>query len=152
MPSKKCFTLLELMLVIAIISVVAGINLPYFKNQLDKFRIEDFVRRLYLFFDHAKTYAVFYSLNTKIEIEDNKEITITKKQDEEFKPIEERFRRISLLKNMVIEAKDSEPVLFYPDGTCGEFSWDIVYRGKKLYTIKSLGFDGKFEIEKYKSR
>lgn len=152
MTFKKCFTLLELILVIVIISIVVGLSLPRFKNQLDKFHIENFARRLYLFLDHAKTYSVFYSKNTKVDMEpDRKEINIKKKEGQDYEVIETRYSRLTLPHNISIKTDDM-PVVFYPDGTCSEFLWNIVYRGQDLYMIKSLGFNGKLEIEKYKNR
>jgi len=151
MSFRRCFTLLELILVIAIISIVAGLSLPRFKNQLDKFQIEDFARRLYLFLDRAKTYSVFYSKNTKVDMEpDAGELSIKKKRDQDYEVIEERYSRLMLPHNISIKTEDM-PVVFYPDGTCSEFLLNVVYKGKELYTIKSLGFNGKLEIEKYKS-
>ena len=148
MSLRKCFTLLELILVITIICIVVGINLPYFKKNLDKFRAEEFARRVYLFLDHAETYSQLYSTNTRIEIDGRREIKIEASNGKEYKAIDGRYSNLVIPQNISIDSEDSS-IIFYPDATCTEFSWDILYKSKRIYTVKGSGFGGKFEIIKH---
>ena len=148
MGLKRCFTLLELILVITIICIVVGITLPYFKKNLDKLRHDEFVRRVYLFLDNAKTYSQLYSRNTKIEINGKKEIMIEVMENEEYKPIEARYSNLVLPRDITINSEEPS-VIFYPDATCTDFSWDIFNKAERIYTVKGSGFNGKFEIIKY---
>ena len=137
---------------LAIVGILAGLTLPYFKNQIDKFIVDDFARRVYLFLDHAKTYAIFYADNTQVEMSsDKRTLYINTREDGVFAQIKGRFSKLPVPQGLSIEGTD-DPIMFYPNGTCSEFAWDVVYRGSKTYSINSPGFNGKFEINKYPSR
>jgi len=136
---RPSLTLLELLLVIALIAILVGVNFPRLKTTIQNTQFRSFADKVYFLLDYAKTHAV---LNTKI---------ITARFDTDAHKISLRepenilVEEIDIPRNLVLEA-DKLSVVFYPDGTCSDFRITLSDDEERTVAISSGGFDGKIEM------
>ena len=136
------FTLLELLLVIVIIAVLLGINLPLIKNNIEGVSFKSFVNKVYLFLDYAATQSILKTVIIKawLDVKENK-LFLAQIDNEG-----EALFSLPLPGDVSVEF-DNEEIVFYPDGTSREFKIIISGGDERSFTISSAGFDGKINID-----
>ncbi|WP_428388264.1 GspH/FimT family pseudopilin [Mucisphaera sp.] len=67
----RAFTLIEVVLVVAIAAVLSAIALPRFNNSLDRYRLELAAQRIATDLDYARTYARHASQSIKVNFDIN---------------------------------------------------------------------------------
>ena len=140
----KAFTLLELLLVVAIIGITLGLSFPLMKKSVKGASFKSFSNKVYFFLDYAKTQSVFKNavLKVRFDMENNK-IILSKEEGEEKNIMNE----IKIPEDFDLEFEE-ETIAFYPDGTIDAFNLVVHDQQDRVFEITSQGFDGKITTEK----
>ncbi|UCD15544.1 MAG: prepilin-type N-terminal cleavage/methylation domain-containing protein [Candidatus Omnitrophota bacterium] len=138
------FTLLELLLVIAIISVFAGISFPFIKKSIKSTEFRSFSNKTYLFLDYAKTQSVLRNAVLKVKFDlDNKQVSLVERIEELPETV---LQKINIPKNINIELENEE-IPFYPDATLQPFEIRIFDNENRGAVVSSKGVDGKIILK-----
>jgi len=139
----KGFTLLEVLLVVAIISVLAGFTFPLARKSIKLARFRACADKVYLFLDYAKTQAVVKAevLEAEFDSESN-EMFLMKRQDS---GKQESLFKMVFSDDIKVKLEPNK-VVFYPDGTMEEFEI-TVFSPKRSAVFFSRGFDGRITRE-----
>jgi type II secretion system protein H len=114
------FTLLELILVLMLMGLIAGLTLPFVASTLDRLRLQSQVRQISSALQFARSEAIskktLFTFN--IDIDQNQNWLTMPKQDEvsQSKPIDETVRVLDYQSPNVIQTEGVLSILFYPRG------------------------------------
>ncbi len=157
--NRNSFTLLELLLVVLIISIVLGLNMPAIRKSISSSSFKSFVNKAYLLLDYAKTQAVLKGNILEADYYSGSRILGIKRFNTEESQgpgivvpgglTEEDFlHHVDVPENIAVDIDKAEKIIFYPDGTMTEFSMSIKdKKSGKDAVIESQGFDGKITVE-----
>lgn len=139
--SKESFTLVELLLVMVVILVLAGVSIPSLKNSARNAEFKGFINKLYLFLDYARSRSTLENSILAVNIDNEGKILLIQEKDTE-------LNHIGIPADIQIQS-NAPQVLFYPDGTSQQFEL-LVQAGQDQHSIiLSRGFDGKIKIKDY---
>lgn len=136
------FTLLELLLVIAIIAIVVGLATPSLKRSINNAVFKAFVQKTYFFLDYAKTQAVCKNGMFVVTFDLEEENFFLTEKDK----VDDVMFEIMIPQHAHLET-DKKTILFYPDGTLEEFKITIYDDYQRQSVISSKGFNGKIVID-----
>lgn len=137
------WTLLELMLVIAIIAVFAAVSFPALKKTIQATEFKSFSDKIYLFLDYAKTQSVLRGVVLKVKIDqDDKIISLIETREDSNEGI---LYKITIPAGINIES-EKEEIFFYPDGTLSALEINIAGARSRRSSLVSKGIDGKIII------
>jgi len=136
----KGFTFIEIILAVAIFSILLGLSFPIINRNIKSFNFKSFVNKTYLILDYAKTASTLKNEILKASLDlDNSKIVLTEIDEEVILKEVEIPQKISL-------DPDKEKIAFYPDSTLQEFNI-IIADGRRQAKISSKGFDGKILLD-----
>ncbi|MFH1504736.1 MAG: prepilin-type N-terminal cleavage/methylation domain-containing protein [Candidatus Omnitrophota bacterium] len=137
---RKGFTLLELLLVTAIISILAGFTYPLARKSIKAAEFRTFTDKVYLFLDYAKTQAIIKNtvLEVEFDLEENKIFLVKNGED-----TGNVLSQIQLPVKISLRP-EGEKIIFYPDGTIDKFEVNISHDTRST-VVSSKGFDGKIK-------
>jgi type II secretion system protein H len=114
------FTLLELVLVLLLMGLIAGLTLPFVASTLDRLKLQSEVRQIASTLQFARSEAISKKtlLTIKIDIDKNQYWLTMPKQDEisQSKPIDETVRILDYQSSDKTLTEGSFRILFYPRG------------------------------------
>lgn len=139
--SKRSFTLIELLLVLMVIGILAGVSAPALRTSVRNAGFKAFIAKLYLFLDYARSRSTLKNVVLAVNFGDDTKTIFLKEQDDV-------VNRIAVPDDIVVQSKDRQ-VLFYPDGTSQQFQLLVQAGDRQKSVILSRGFDGKIKIENY---
>ncbi len=144
--AKSAFTLLELLLTIALVGIILGVSIPSLNRSIKNTKFRSFVDKTYLFLDYAKNHAVLKSviLQMRFDQEENQIFL------EERETKQRVLRTVKIPEKMSFEIKEEE-INFYPDGTLQKFEiiiYDEDDDSNRRIKISSKGFDGKIVVNR----
>ncbi|MBN3039510.1 MAG: GspH/FimT family pseudopilin [Candidatus Omnitrophica bacterium] len=148
---KACFTLLELILVIAIISILLGTTFPLINKKVKSAALKSFADEVFFLLDYARSRAILNNHQTEIVFEFDQGILYL--ADSSLKPPnQQESEDLDIIKKIYIPEKiniesDNSRVIFFPDGTSVEFNIAISNKDKSILQISSDGFDGRIKIQ-----
>lgn len=142
--SKKhrAFTFIELLIVIAIIGIMAGITMPNLKRTYSNFEIESFVKDISYLAKYLQSNSISYNKFHRMDITLNDDCAgfqgLTREKENEFIPIKGRFGEIyqspAGITIFSIEPSGRTSIFFYPDGSLDKA--DIVFKNKYGKEVK----------------
>ncbi|MBU2540436.1 MAG: prepilin-type N-terminal cleavage/methylation domain-containing protein [Candidatus Omnitrophica bacterium] len=148
--NKFAFTLIELLLVVAVLSVMVGISLPAFKKTYNRLNLENIALNILSTARYARAKAIvesrIYRLN--FDIEDKSYSLSTESDDkiEGFQPISGRFGKIAQITDDINIKTSADHVNFYPSGDSDEIIVVLKNTDGRVYTIGKSGVFGEFKI------
>ena len=163
--SRKSFSLIELLLVVIILGVIAGLAIPNFSQTYVNLQLQETAKNIAYVMRYAQSQAVIKRKNFRLEFDDpNKTYWLTQKNDETpDKPVEVDdavFERISGRNGRTFYISDEltleipKPFIeFYPNGDIEKMRIFLSNPKKKYFTVSTqeqtgyvLIFD--FKVEK----
>jgi len=141
--NRKSFTLLETLLVVAIISILAGFTFPLARNSIKAARFRAFKDKVYLFLDYAKTQAVIKGKVLEAEFDSQAgQVRLLGKDG----GAEQEVLFKAGIPDEIRVKFEPDKVIFYPDGTIEEFEVSIC-GDKREAVFFSKGFDGRIALK-----
>lgn len=148
---KSAFTFIELLIVVLIIAVLAGISVPRLSKTVDDSRLDSFVKDTYYLCRYLQLSAVskkeIYSLN--INPSENT-ITVTRKVTSgAFEKVTERAAQPRKLPRgvSVTNPINTTSIYFYPDGSVTETTVTFANRNARNASLITEGITGAIKIE-----
>lgn len=157
-PSKSgrllglfAFTLIEILVVIILLGVVAGLAVPNFNSTYEKFLLGETAKDLSFFMRYAQNRAVMKSQNhrlvfdlqdSKYWLEEQENDTDNLSQEEVFAGISGRFGRIFKIPEGIFLETEKTHIFFYPDGKIDKARIYLSDKKKNYLTISTYEQDG----------
>jgi prepilin-type N-terminal cleavage/methylation domain-containing protein len=134
--SWRGFTFIELLLVIILIGVVAGMNLPRLKGTFDRARIQSFVGELTRVFDEQR-YRAKTDAQTYVLVIEPSQQRYCVRRDTSLEPL----KTYAIPRGIVVKSEELE-IFFYPDGSVDKVTIEIL-AGSENITLTTKGvWDG----------
>ena len=150
------FTLLELVLVLLLMSLIAGLTLPFVASTLDRITLQSEVRQIASALQFARSEAIskktLYTFN--IDIDENQYWLGIPKQEEitQPKPIDETDRILDYKKTDDTLTEGAFMILFYPRGNSSGGTLRFISINDKdeenIYAVNIDPITGKPKIDK----
>lgn len=147
---ERGITFIELLLVILIIGVLAGVSVPQFRKTLDNFELENFTKDIFFLCRYLQGSAIgqgkIYCLNID---RDKAEFRATVKVGTDFKPAEGRFGRVYRAQGVTsvsLFPVDRTAVYFYPDGSIDNVTITFENKEAQKNSLVIAGVSGVIKI------
>lgn len=123
---KKAFSLIEIILVVLILSVVAGLIIPDFSHTYSQAQLQKAANGLAYLMRYAQNRAIVKNFRIRLEFDSDfskywlcEEIPGSRQKTDVamFKKISGRFARITKIDDKIKIEADTQMIYFYPDGT-----------------------------------
>jgi prepilin-type N-terminal cleavage/methylation domain-containing protein len=132
----RCVTFIELLIVIAIIGIIAGITLPNFKKTYSSFELDSFVKDVSYLARYLQSNSISYNRICRMDIEQFNERMqfkgLIRGETGEFNPVKGKFGKAyeapAGITVSSLEPNGRNSIFFYPDGTLDKT--DIVFKNK----------------------
>ena len=109
------FTYVELLIVITILAVLAGMAYPRFKRNIEQSQFKALSNKVSLFLDYARNQAVLKSRLIKV---------LVNSQDREIEIVDSKakgtIKKIAIAKIFTVYC-DSQIIVYYPDGSSSNY-------------------------------
>jgi len=138
---KGGFTLPELLLVIIIIGILAGVSFPGLRKTFDRLQLDDCSRELQQFMNYLQERSVIERKVIYLYIDAG-----SKKYWAQFQESNNRIRTYSIPAAITIETKQPQ-VKFFPDGKIEAFSARLTGPGGDAISLTSEGVFGSVKIQ-----
>lgn len=150
--NNAAFTLIELVLVTAIILIIIGLSIPLFKRTFSDLTIKDLAFNISKLTYYAREKAILQKKNFKIsfdfpsgryrllEMDNSIEPPVYKKSADKY------GKGYTLPKGMLFKGPKNE-IIFYPDGRCDDADIDILDEKGAGYTVFIRGFGSRVEAK-----
>lgn len=149
--SQDAITFIELLLVILIIGILAGISIPQLRKTFDNFELENFVKDIYYLNRYLQASAIgrgrIQCLNI---IQDEGKFWATYKENDKPQKIEGRFGKDYKAPEgtvVFIEPPERTTIYFYPDGSIDKVKITLENRHKRQISIATQGIIGDIKIQ-----
>lgn len=134
---------MEILIVIIILGVIAGISLPRFRDTFNTLRLKATVYELSQFFRYAQGEAVREQCVYKIVIE-GESYWLMAKRESGFERVSGRWGRTRNMGDIEVISEERE-IFFYPDGRIDRVEIRLK-RGEEIYTITTKERHGYVEV------
>ena len=142
------FTLVELLLVVAIIGVLVGVAVPRLRSAAAGYELENFVKDVYYLGMYLQSSAVAERKIYCLSIDaDHRGFAAAYKEGNVLKPLTGRFSGMRVAPRGVAIITENKEVYFYPDGSMDEAQISFKGEGKQGFSLKFLGTGGGIEIQ-----
>jgi prepilin-type N-terminal cleavage/methylation domain-containing protein len=149
--SRRGFSLLELLLVAAVLTVMAGLTLPQFKNTYHQIILKNAVSDLVYTMRYAGSRSLIKNKNHRLEFDsDFKSYWLTEvseKQDKAFEKISGSAGKIVRLPALVAIQSDQTTIDFFSDGSMEKEDINVCFRDD-CYVVSTAHKRGKVTIIK----
>lgn len=151
----SAFTLIEILMVVVLLGVVAGLAVPNFSSTYEKFLLGETVKDLSFFMRYAQDRAVIKSKHHRIVFGDQEptywmEEAAGQEQDgntdEKFTPITGRFGRVFGIPEGITLQAAQPHVGFYPDGRIDKIRIYLCNRKNNCFTLSTYEQDGYVQV------
>ena len=156
LPTKKnSYTLVELLLVVIILSIIAGIAIPSFRKTYLNLELDNSANNLALLMRYAQAHSVLerriYRLNFDLR---EKRCWLTKQLEgapNTFEAVSSRLGKSLILPKDIEIESESEFVNFYPDGKIDGISIYLKNKNNKTVTVSTEGQIGYVDVLDFKT-
>lgn len=145
--SKKSFSLLEILIVLAIVSVFLGLTMPNFRSLLTDIQFRNFPNRLQSFILYLRQESIIQGVPLLLELKRQENIIQSSRLDDPQK----KLSSLTIPKNLEFES-NTKYIYFLPDGRIGaqEESGNIIIRITHLrgdtYILTNAGSYGTVKV------
>jgi len=155
---KSAFTLIEIILVVLLLSVIAGLTIPNFRNSFRKVKLQNSANNIAYLMRYAQSRAITKGVLVRFEFEHGsgkywlaeQKNDVIGRDDEAFVKFSNKMGKNFSLPDGLTLGSEGLTILFYPDGNiekqavklCGEVSCLIIS------TREQRGHVNVFEAEK----
>ena len=151
MLKHKSFTLIELLLVIVILGVIAGITLPNFRQTYTTFKLKSTTQQIVSLMRYARSRAIIETKIFQMDFDDSlssywlleAETQLETQGDEaSFKNLTGRYGKTFRIPAEVKMEVSSSPVNFFPDGGMDETAITLSSHGRRfvISTDQPMGY------------
>jgi len=150
--NNAAFTLIELVLVTAIILIIIGLSIPLFKRTFSDLTIKDLAFNIFKLTYYAREKAIFQKENFKISFDfPNGKYRLLEMDNSIEPPVYKKSAGkygsgFALPKGMFFKGPRNE-IIFYPDGRCDDADIDILDEKGAGYTVLIRGFGSRVEVK-----
>lgn len=138
---RKALTFVELLFVVAIIGIVAGISLPRFRKTFDNLRLNAVSQELQSFINYLSQRAIVEGEVIYLNIDDgNKEYWAW------LKDRKDRLKTYQIPAQIRIEV-EQEQILFYPDGTIDKVTIKLINPDNRYVSLTTKGVYGGIKLQ-----
>jgi prepilin-type N-terminal cleavage/methylation domain-containing protein len=154
----KAFTFIEILIVILIISTLAVLAAPQFRNTFNTLALNSFVKDIYYLAQYLKESAVskgvIYCLNIETDKEEPQIYATWRSKDasgESWLRLQGRFAKTYKAPKGVaifsITPVDKKNIYFYPDGSCDSVAIVFANKSKQQISLIIRGASGAIQIK-----
>lgn len=147
----RCFTFLEMLVVIIIIGIITAVSTPQFRKTFDNLALENFVKDIYYLIRYLQASAIqeagVYYLNIN---KDKAEFRGLYKEGAEFKTPEGRLGKVYKAPAGVtisLEPPEKTGVYFFPDGSIEKVTIILENLHKKQFSLVARGLSSGIEVK-----
>jgi prepilin-type N-terminal cleavage/methylation domain-containing protein len=144
-------TFIELLVVISIIGITAGLSLPRLRNAFANFALESFVKDLYYLSCYLQTSAIasgnIYYLNIDSQ---QGSFQAASQQEDGPRAISGRFGRLYQAPEAVlvlVDPPEKKAVRFYPDGSTEKITVSFQNQQKRKISLVIKGAAGEIKVQ-----
>ncbi len=146
---KQGFTLVEIILVVVLLGIVAGLAFPDLSRVYDQFQLNQKVDNLAYLMRYAQSRAVIEGEKQRMVFTSDKRKYWLEEKVNDNEGVEEKYHRISgrlgrsfTLPRRMTATVDGETALFYPDGTMDKIQITVCHKKycRRVSTKKINGY------------
>ncbi len=144
--ARAGFTLIEILVVLAIITIMLGVGIPFLRGGSQRMRLKSALRGSVALFNYARMEAISRRRWTKVELDTSSCLTVSLREDQEqWTALDKRY---CLPKGLDVAWQGGNEVVFFPSGeaqtrVCLEVSNDM----GKARDVCVSALSGKVSIE-----
>ena len=158
LTSPKSFTLIEILIVVVILGLIAGLAVPNFSNAYANFTLSETAKNIAFLMRYAQSRAIMKGKECELKFDSgNLQYQLKEKAEDTeeiansiFQPIRGRLgRNFSIPQGVVIEAENPH-ILFYPDGKIDKARIYLKNKREKYFTISTQEQAGYVQVFDFK--
>lgn len=159
LTKRASFTLIEILIVVILLGVVAGLAVPNFSSAYNGFLLSEAAKDLSFVMRYAQDRSVIRSAkhklvldtqNTRYWLEETQGSTEGRIADDNFVRINGRFGRDFHIPEGITVESDKTEALFYPDGKIDKIRIYLSRKKKDYFTISTYEQDGNVQTFDFK--
>lgn len=117
---NTAFTLVEIILVVLLLSVVAGLTIPNFRKTFQKVQLQNSADHIVYAMRYAQSRAIINSTLVRFEFDQNDGcywlVEQSKEEDDHFVKLFNKMGKVFRMPEGINMISSNIPILFYPDG------------------------------------
>ncbi len=134
---EKGFTLIEMLLVVLVLAIIAGISIPNFKGTYSGMQLKNEVDQLTYLMRYAQSRAVIKNAPMQVVfISNNRQYRLLQKKEDEFEKFSSRMGRLYSVSDKISITAQKDHINFYPDGSIDKERVDVC-SDKKCFIIST---------------
>lgn len=143
----QALSLVELLLVILLISVLAGLSLPRFRQVYAQVRLQQTANELSQLMRYAQGRAIARQKELQIQFDsDKKSYQLMRRIPEGVKPVEGRRHRIYFIPEEIFLEIEKEKLSFFPNGTMDRVKIFLSDQSGRTFTITTKEMRGHVHV------
>lgn len=147
---RKAFTLIELLLVIVVISILAGISVPKFRKTFRDIQLASSTHTLVSLMRYAQERSIIEGVSFKIQFDRSTNTYLLLKETEPFSNKFERekgrYRKMNRIPLDILFKASEKEIVFFPDGRATSVEITLENKNKNRKRITAKGIGGRIRI------
>ena len=139
--NNRSFTFIELLLVVVLIGVAAGVSIPYFRKTFSDLKLQSFAGDLQTFMNYLRERSIVDGQIIILAIDSEK-----KEYWAQAKDAQDRLKTYRIPPEISIESSQKE-VFFYPDGTIDKVTIKLLNHNERAISLTTEGVFGGVKLQ-----